>query len=198
MREVRVLLVDDHRVFTELLGFALDAAEGVRCVARARTVGAALEVATTAEFDAAILDVQLPDGDGITLGRRLRELRPNARILALTAFPTADLAAKAARAGMPLLAKDGSFDAILRALRDSETDAATASDPAVPTLTAREREVLELLAEGLDVQSIARSLSISVHTARGHVKMLLHKTGARSQLEAVVSAQRAGLLPAPA
>ena len=61
-------------------------------------------------------------------------------------------------------------------------------------LTRREREVLDLLGSGLDPQTIARALSLSVHTARGHVKSILSKLGAHSQLEAVVVAMKAGLI----
>lgn len=191
MGDIRVMVVDDHRVFTELLGFALDAQPGIRCIARARTARAAVELAASAEFDAAIVDVQLPDGDGISLATTLRARHPAARFVVLTAFPTPALIAQAGEAGFPLLAKDGSLDAVLREIR-----AAPASDSTPPTLTAREREVLELLAEGLDVHGIARGLAISVHTARGYVKSLLHKTGTRSQLEAVAAARRSGLLDA--
>ena len=191
MGNVRVLVVDDHGVFTELLGFALDAQPGIRCIARARTVGAALELATTVDFDAAIVDIQLPDGDGLDLAIALRARRPSAHVIALTAFPTSDLTSRAHALGLPLLAKDGSLDTILGELRRVPTAAS-----APPALTAREREVLEMLAEGLDAQSIARALSISLHTARGHVKALLHKTDSRSQLEAVAAARRAGLLDA--
>ena len=188
MRDLRVLLVDDHRVFTELLGFTLDAQPGIRCVGKARTVRAARELAETMSFDAAVLDVTLPDGNGIALARSLRELHPGARYVALTAFPTPEVAAAAAAAAVPLLAKDGTFSAILAELQLAEVV------DEVPRITAREREVLELLAEGIPPQAIARTLRISLHTTRGHVKMLLLKTGTRSQLEAVAVARRSGLL----
>jgi DNA-binding CsgD family transcriptional regulator len=64
-------------------------------------------------------------------------------------------------------------------------------------VTPRERQVLELLGQGLDARVIARTLGISLHTSRGHVKSLLAKLHAHSQLEAVVNATRAGLLPDP-
>jgi serine/threonine-protein kinase PknK len=67
-------------------------------------------------------------------------------------------------------------------------------DDPLAQLTPREREVLELMAEGLDPRSIARLLGISLHTSRGHVKSLLAKLQAHSQLEAVVNARRAGIL----
>lgn len=185
-----MLVVDDHGVFSELLGFALDAQPGIRCVGRARTVRAAAELAASVDFDAAIVDLQLPDGDGLELARALRDRRAGLRCVGLTGFPTADAARRARAAGIPLLAKDGSLDLILTELRD----AAPSGTPLA--LTAREREVLELLAEGLDATAISRAMSISLHTTRGHVKALLAKTGSRSQLEAVASARRAGLLDA--
>ncbi len=192
MPDIRVLIVDDHGVFSDLLRFALDAQRGIRCVGRARTSRAALEVAASTGFDAAVVDVQLPDGDGLELAQSLRALRPAARVMALTGFPTAEVSRRARSVGIPLLAKDGSLDEILVQLRD----AAAAESP--PALTAREREVLELLAEGLDASAISRALAISVHTTRGHVKALLAKTGTRSQLEALAAARRTGLLDAAA
>lgn len=195
MRDVRVLVVDDHGVFSELLRFALDAQDGIRCVGRARTFRAALELAASADFDAAVVDVRLPDGDGLDLVLALREARPAAHVVALTGFPTAGIARRARDERVPLLAKDGSLDALLAHLRPAApTGGPPAEAPLV--LTAREREVLELLAEGLDAAAIARALSISLHTARGHVKALLAKTGARSQLGAVATARRAGMLDA--
>lgn len=148
----------------------------------------ARELAASTEFDVAIVDVQLPDGDGIGLAAALSAQHPTARSIALTAYPTPALASRARDLGIPLLAKDGSLDAVLREIR-----CANAAEPHRPVLTPREREVLELLAQGLDVHAIGRGMSVSVHTARGHVKSVLHKTGTRSQLEAVVAARRAGL-----
>ena len=190
MGDVRVLVVDDHGVFSELLRFALDAQPGIRCIGRARTSRAALELAASVDFDTAVVDVQLPDGDGLELARALRTARPAVHIVALTGFPTRDVSRRARDAGIPLLAKDGSLDALLAEVRD----ASPTGSPLV--VTAREREVLELLAEGLDATAISRALSISPHTTRGHVKSLLAKTGARSQLEAVAAARRAGILDA--
>lgn len=197
MADVRVLLVDDHSVFSELLRFALDAQKGIRCVGRARTARAAFELAESTDVDVAVVDVRLTDGDGIDLAMALRGRRRPIRCVALTGFPTADVVSRARTAGIRLLAKDGSLDALLTELRGNPA-ATTPVAARPPALTAREREVLELLSEGLDAGAISRALSISVHTTRGHVKALLAKTGSRSQLEAVAAARRAGLLDAVA
>lgn len=187
--ELGVLLVDDHRVFTELLGYALDARPGLRCVGQARTVAAARELARRTPFDVAVVDVHLPDGDGIALAAELRDAHPGARCLALTGLPSPALLRTARECGVTVLTKDGSVATILDALGPPPADPVPR-----PSLTAREREVLELLAEGMDATAMARALRISVHTARGHVKVLLQKTGTRSQLEAVAVARRARLL----
>lgn len=194
LQDTRVLLVDDHRVFTELLGYTLDAQPGIRCVARARTCRAAAEIAASTGFDAAIIDYQLPDGDGLSLARALGAAEPRARMIVLTAFPTPALVAEAAADGVPVLAKDGSMDLVLRELRAAEPGGV-----ADITLTGRERQVVELIAEGLSPVAIARALAISPHTVREHVKALLRKTGTTSQIEALAAVRRAGLLdPAPA
>lgn len=189
MPDTRVLLVDDHRVFTELLGYTLDAQPGIRCVARARTCRAALEITAATGFDAAVVDLQLPDGDGLELARTLRAHEPRARVIVLTAFPTPGLTADASEHGIPVLAKDGSLDLVLRELRAAEPG--TVADI---TLTGRERQVVELISEGLSPVAIARALGISPHTVREHVKALLRKTGTTSQIEALAAVRRAGLL----
>ena len=194
MHDTRVLLVDDHRVFTELLGYTLDAQPGIRCVARARTCRAAIEIAAATDFDAASIDLRLPDGDGLSLARALGDAEPRARMIVLTAFPSPRIVAEAATDGIPVLAKDGSVDLVLRELRSAEPGRA-----ADIVLTGRERQVVELIAEGLNPVAIARALAISPHTVREHVKALLRKTGATSQIEALATVRRAGLLdPAPA
>lgn len=188
MSHVRVIVVDDHQVFSELLARALDAEPGVRCVATARTAQVAEGLAAQVGFDAAIIDVQLPDGDGVDLIARMRRQRPEALYALLTAYPTAELTSRAEQEGVALLTKDGSLRTVLGALQDAP------QGPEAPMLTARESEVIELLAAGLDPSTVARTLGVSVHTAREHVKSILRKTGSRSQLEAVATARRSGLL----
>lgn len=196
MRQHRVLLVDDHRVFTELLSFALNSQSDLRCVGTARTGRAAIEFADTVPFDTAVLAVTLPDGCGIRLVQLLRAEHPEARFVALSDSVTPEQLADFTGAKVPLLAKSDSVAAILATLREAESGASTLGPAPTgsPRLTTREREVLELLSDGFCPQTVARLLRMSIHTCRGHIKALLSKTGTRSQLEAVATARREGLL----
>ncbi len=94
---VRVLVIDDHRVFTELLSLALDASPGTRCVAVAGSIREGLAKAAAHPFDVVVIDVRLPDGNGLDAVPQLLALHPGARILLLTAHPRSDLAEWALR-----------------------------------------------------------------------------------------------------
>src|SRR5258708_7733382 len=159
---------------------------------------------------------------GIEGIRRIKATYPEVSVLILTVGATPRRLVVAATAGAAgFLSKDSSFPDILAAIRnpgekmviDGSTlralideclggqlqDAAPAARPGYEPdwarLTAREREVLALIGEGLDPRAIAAQLVVSLYTARGHVKNVLTKLGAHSQLQAVVIAARSGLLP---
>ena len=209
MASTRVLLVDDHRTLTDLLTRALDREPDLVTVGCAHSCAEGVAMARRHEPDAVVMDLRLPDGDGFAATRSIVAHRPATRVVILTAQADADSVARAAAAGASgLLAKDGSLDGLLRVLRGQGGFALQPSvlaeltapprerepGPGVPALTARERDVLELLGEGADVQAIASRLGISTSTCRGYVKSLLMKLGAHTQLEAVVLAVRCGLL----
>jgi two-component system response regulator DesR len=195
-----VLLVDDHRVFTDLLEISLGMQPDLRCVAVAHTVHEGLAKAAATEFAVAVVDLQLPDGGGLELIPRLRELRPASRIVVLTAHPRADLAERAIAAGaVAFLGKDAALPRILEAVRTADADRpvvdAHVRRPAEQiVLTHREYDVLRELGQGRDATRIAAALGISVYTARDHIKAVMAKLGVHSQLDAVVSAERLGLI----
>lgn len=198
-----VLVIDDHRVFADALARAIDAEEDLRCVATARSVAEGLAKASAYDFDAAIIDVRLADGSGLTLLERLRARRPSARLIVLTGHPSSAAAARARACGASaFLAKDGELRDVLSAIRGrgpagrrpgSGADAQFASAEG-PYLTPREQQVLWLMADGCDARAIARALNLSVHTVRDYIKAVLAKFGARSQLDAVVAAARLGVV----
>jgi DNA-binding NarL/FixJ family response regulator len=199
--EVAVLVVDDHRVFTDALRIGMGVHEGVRCAAVAHSAHEALARAAAVAFDVALVDLDLPDADGLVLVGRLRERHPEVRAIVLTAFARPDLADRALAAGaVGFLGKDGTLERILTAVRTADA-AHPVLDPAVErargehvALTPREHDVLRGLAAGHDVGRIAQELGISRFTTRDHVKAVLGKLGAHSQLAAVVAAQRLGLV----
>lgn len=194
-------MVDDHRVFTDALRLGLERQEDVGSVTVAHSAGEALAHARRTDFDAAIVDLDLPDASGLDVVAALTEIRPGVRVVVLTAYGRPDLVERATAAGADaFLTKEGTLDRVLEALRMPG-----AARPPVDAghqhgqtgrveLTHREQDVLRLLGQGRDPAGIAADLGISLHTVRGHVKAVMAKLGARSQLGAVVAAHRRGLI----
>ena len=214
----RVVVVDDPRTFAELLADALDREDDLTCVGLGGSGDEAVALVERLRPDLVLMDVQMPSGDGITATRRIVEAGHRARVVVLTAHTDVAFVQQAADAGAAaFVPKDGALDTMLdtlRAVRDGAVDflvprslldgaaepewglpgVAVADRPVLDILTPRETDVLQLMGEGLDVRTIARELGITEQTCRGYVKSLLSKLGAHSQLQAVVTAWRLGLL----
>jgi DNA-binding NarL/FixJ family response regulator len=211
-RPARVLIVDDHQSFAELLSFALSSQADLECVGTAASAAAGVALAAERKPDIVVVDIEMPGQDGLTAARRIREVAPGAVIAVVTAHRDPAWVVRATQAGASaFVPKNGSLAEMLDVLRRARaggmlvapsafaTRGAVAAGPAaapVPALTQRELEVLGLLGRGMAPKAIARTLGISLNTCRGYVKSLLSKLGASSQLEAVVTAQRLGLLAA--
>lgn len=209
-RETRVLVVDDHLTFAELLSRALDAQPDLECVGHAQTSEEAMAAVARLLPDVVIMDVRLPDVDGIMTSANLVSRYPELKILILTANASLLDIERAASAGAcGFLAKDGSLAEVLTALRAARRGSLILPDGLKARLSAegeqaatgngwgltpRELEVLTMLGLGHYPRSIAKELGVSLHTCRGHVKGVLAKLGVHSQLEAVVLATRAGLI----
>ena len=210
MLRVRVLVVENHSTFAELLTGALDRERDLVSVGYATTGAAGVAMFAELRPDVVLMDVQLPDIDGFTATAQILAMSPEARVIMLTAHVTAETVANAAVSGVcGFLAKDGHLADLLRTVRIAQSGG-LAVDPGLvlrlvgqpPSprrslkrpLSERELSVLVHMADGKDVASIAHELRISGHTGRGHVKSVLSKLGAHSQLEAVVMAVRMGLV----
>ena len=209
--DLRVVVVDDHGTFTELLALALAHEDGLACVGTATSVAMGQAMVDHLRPDVVVMDVELGDGDGIDATAELTRRHPELRVVVLTARTDTALVQRAAAAGACcLLPKNGSLIDTLHALRTarsgelvvppsllkqlmSRSVETTRPRPSI-TLTERERETLLGLSQGLDVRRIASRLGISPHTCRGHVRRVLEKLEAHSQLEAVAVAQKHGLL----
>jgi DNA-binding NarL/FixJ family response regulator len=213
---LRVLIVDDHRTFAELLALGLDSQPDIRCVGHVQSADDAAAAVASLVPDVVLVDVHLGEQDGLEVAAELHRSQPELRVIALTASLDPVNVARAARAGAcAYLPKAGSLEDVLNAVRTARpgslllspdmvldlvalerpsADPSASRPPGTPALTARERQVLGLLGEGLDVSAIAKRLHIRTSTCRGYVQNLLGKLGAHTQLEAVVTATACGLL----
>jgi len=207
---LRVLVVDDHKTFADLLSLALSSEPDLDCVGTAGSAAEAVAMAAELKPDIVVMDIEMPRQDGLAATRRLREVVPDLVIVVVTAHRDPQWVLRATQAGASaFVPKNGSLPEMLDVLRRARNggmlvaasafgSTTTAPQPAISTprveLTQRERDVLHCLNRGMAPKAIARVLGISLHTCRGYVKSLLSKLGVSSQLEAVVTAQRLGLI----
>ncbi len=207
---VRVLIADDHPVFLDGLLVLLASTPGIEVVGTAADGEALLEAAAAAPFDVAVVDLDMPGVDGATATRQLMLQRPDVAVLVLTMHDDDESVQRALRAGArgDVLkgAAQGAIVRAINALAEGDTvlhgdigarvvRAATESRPSpdFPSLSAREAEVLHLVARGLTNQAIADRLFLSIKTVQNKVSDLLDKTGTRSRAELVAHARDAGL-----
>lgn len=207
---VSVLIIDDHRLFAEALAQALGEEPRIRVVATAASLAAGLEAAGQHAADVVLLDYRLPDGTGLDGLSAIRRAAPHAAVVMVTGTEDDRVLLKAVEAGCAgFVTKSGDLDELQQAVLRAAAGEATIS-PALLTrllgrlsrgpttvggeLTAREREVLQFIAEGLPNAEIAKRLSLSVNTVRNHVQAVLTKVGAHSKLEAAAIAVREGLV----
>jgi DNA-binding NarL/FixJ family response regulator len=207
---LKVLVVDDHSTFAELLTDAIDREPDLVSVGHATTGAGGVAMFDKLRPDVVLMDLQLPDIDGFAATAQIVAISPQARVIMLTAHVTATVVAAAATSGVcGFLPKDGHLADMLSTVRNAEPGslavdlallARLIGQPQTPSrtlarpLSQRELTVLTWMADGKDVTTIARELRISAHTCRGHVKAVLAKLDAHSQLEAVVIAVRIGLI----
>ncbi len=210
---VRLLIVDDHDMFAESLRLALSAEEDLSVVATAATLAEARRMIVSAEPDVVLLDHILPDGLGVDAITELKALRPTAKIVILTAAAEDSMLVRATEAGCAgFILKTSPLNELVAAVRTAAAGEIMVSsdllarllsrlhhqhERAPHELTAREQEILRLIAEGLTNGAIAKRLFISVNTVRNHVQSVLSKLDAHSKLEALSIAIRDGLIEPP-
>jgi DNA-binding NarL/FixJ family response regulator len=206
---ISVLLVDDHQLIREGLRRAFDRVGDLQVVGEAGSVAEAVDALTQLNPDVLVTDVSLPDGDGIGLTQRARTGNPELGIVVLTMHAGDDRLFAALDAGASaFVGKDAPAEEVIAAARHAAASprAFTAKDlsealqrrmqaPTGPRLSPREREVLELLVDGLAISQIARRLFISESTAKTHVANIYEKLGAGNRAQAVMAAVRLGLVP---
>jgi len=204
----RVMIVDDHPIVLSGLSALVESEEGLELVAAARTAAEAREATT--EPDVAVIDLELPDGDGIELGATLKRTWPGLRVVMLTMHADDQAVIRSLRAGLDgYLLKDSDPEDLLAAIHTAARGAlvlgrgasgavvaAAASAPrtdAIGALDARDLEILELLVQGLPTSQIAARLFLAPKTVRNRVSEMLTKLEVVSREEAIALGQAAGL-----
>ncbi|MFJ6676674.1 response regulator [Actinosynnema sp. NPDC091369] len=211
---IRVLLADDEPMFLETVRLLVDADPGVEVVAEARTGRRACELAERHRPDVAVVDVRMPDLDGVAATRRITALPDAPKVLILTTFDLDGVVHEALRAGASgFLLKDVPPDRLLDAIRTVAAGEALlaptvtrrliaefvrAPTPRRPRLsldrvTPREREVLALITRGLSNAEIEQALHLSRHTVKTHIGHLMAKLAARDRAQLVIAGYEAGL-----
>jgi len=202
-----VLLVDDHDLIRQGLARAFERSADFRVVGQAGTVSEGLRFAQELSPNVVVTDVRLPDGTGLDLVRTLRKQDDQVGIVVLTMYAGDDQLFEALEAGASaFVAKDAPADDVVAAARHASVSPRTFTaanlaeamqrkmSPSGPRLSPRELEVLRLLADGLSVSAISKSLFVSESTAKTHISKIYDKLGAANRAQAIMNAVRSGLL----
>ena len=209
---IRVLTVDDHEILRGGIRFLLLAIDDIAVVGEAHSGEEALELCGQAQPDVVLMDMRMPGMNGVETTRRLREKYPQTQVLVLTSFHDSELVQQAMQAGaIGYLLKGISMEDLAQAIRSARVGQPTLAAEALQALvqapkssmeigadlTAREREVLDLLAAGLSNAEIAERLVVTVAVVKYHVSSILSKLGAAIRTEAATLAWKHGLVDRP-
>jgi two-component system, NarL family, response regulator LiaR len=204
--DIRVMIVDDHQMVREGLKVLLSTCADITVVGEAADGAEAIDVCEAIHPDVVLMDVLMPVMDGATATARITGSCPGVQVIALTSFVDQEYVEKVLEAGaISYLIKDARPEALVRAIKDAVEGRGTIDSSAMRALmerredavggdlTAREREVLVLIAGGLSNKEIATTLTISVGTVRLHVSNILAKLGAPNRTTAAAIAMKHGL-----
>jgi DNA-binding NarL/FixJ family response regulator len=212
---VRLLVVDDHDLFRAGLASLLSSEEGIDVVGQASGGKMGIRLAAELDPDVVLMDVRMPDITGPEATRAILARDPTARVLALTvSSEDSDVSAVLQAGACGFLAKDTPIDSLVVAIHAAASGAAWLSpraaevvlgrirstppppeqeQPPLEQLSAREVDVLRLIANGMENAEIAAALHISPRTAKNHVSNILSKLGLPSRVQAAVYAVRQGM-----
>jgi NarL family two-component system response regulator YdfI len=213
---IRVLITDDHLVVREGLSAILEVADDIERVGEAADGAEAVRLASELQPDVVLMDLRMPEMDGIEAIRQIKGRQPEVEIVILTTYDDDEYIVQGLRAGARgYLLKDAGRQALFSAIRAAArgqsllpsavvdrvvahlAEPSPARGGALPagSLSEREGQVLTLLARGAANKEIARVLQISERTVKAHVTGIFNKLGVSSRAEAVAVAMRGGLLP---
>ena len=213
MEPLRILIADDHPLFRKGMRALLTATPGTEVVGEATTGQEAIELAAALQPDVILMDLQMPGINGIEATRQILHTSPHIRILVVTLFEDDASIFTALRAGArSYILKDAKEEEMLRAIRAVGSGEAIFS-PAIatrlmdffaaprpaapkeifPTLTEREREILQMIARGRTNNDIAKELALSTKTVGNYVSNIFSKLQVADRAQAIIRARDAGL-----
>jgi len=213
---IKVALIEDHQVLIDALALIFSTEGDYEFVGAERTMEGGLNLVMDTTPDVLLLDVRLPDGDGLELVPVINTICPQTQIIAMTCVPDEDLLLRAIEAGVSgFLAKDCSLPDLLSTIKDvykgeivmpphmlvellkrtpRKQHVFSKGGHLLERLTPREFEILKYLAQGLSGDAIAVELHIAPLTVRTHIRNMMSKLGVHSRLEAVSYALNNGLI----
>lgn len=214
VEKIKILIVDDHRILREGIVKLLSMEESVQVVGTAANGKEALAKTESAQPQAILLDINLPDMSGIEVCRRIKKLYPHIHIIALTIHDEEGYVFEMIKAGASgYLLKDVGTDTLVKAIRDS-VKGKSILDPKVtgkvldefsrlahlqanyqkPLLSRREAQILKIISQGNSNKEIAGQLFISEKTVKNHIMNIFHKLEVTDRTEAVVKAMTQKLI----
>lgn len=201
---IRILIADDHELFREGLRVVLDLRPDFEVVAEAANVAETIAAHARHQPDLTLLDLQMPDGTGIDALTTIRSAQPGARVLMLTTYDGDEDIHRAMAAGasgyllksIPSIQLEAAVRAVIegRQYLPPAVEERLAERAAFQALTARELEILALIARGLSNKDVARVLVANEFTVKAHVRNILAKLGVESRTEAAILAVQRGLV----
>jgi NarL family two-component system response regulator LiaR len=207
---IKVMIVDDHPVVRDGLKNMFMVYDDLELVGEAENGNAALLLCEKIPPDVILMDIVMPGMDGIVTTRAVLDKFPGVRVIILTSYPKDDLIQKSLEAGATgYMLKNASIDDLANAIRSAYAGRPTLAPEATQALiraktspqtpgsdlSKREKEVLELIIQGLSNEEIAERLVISTATAKHHVSACIQKLGASNRTEAAFLAEQYGLVP---
>jgi DNA-binding NarL/FixJ family response regulator len=207
---IRILIADDHTLFREGLVALMDSVPEIEVVATVEDGHQAIEAAANLQPDVILMDLQMPGINGIEATRQIIQTSPHIGVIVVTMFEDDDSVFAAMRAGARgYILKGADQNDMIRAIqavargealfgpsiatRLMNYFTAPSQPQAFPELTEREREILELIAQGLNNPEIAESLTISLKTVRNHVSNIFNKMQVTDRVQAAIRAREAGM-----
>jgi DNA-binding NarL/FixJ family response regulator len=202
--EITTLIVDDHEVVREGLRLSLSRAPHIRVIGEAADGEAAVELAERRKPNVVIMDVRMPGMDGLEATKLLTERVPESSVLIFTAYSERSLLSRGLESGAKgYVLKEAPHETLLRAIEKVATGEGFVDPALMPafltgkdddTLTTREREILQLLADGMSNADVATKLFISQETVKSHVRHILAKLEADTRTQAVAIALREAII----